>query len=117
KLSTLTGSQYLMCEAQMFFSLFGTTEAFFLAVMAYDRFTAICNPLLYQVIMSKRFCVFMVMGSYLSGCINCTIQTGFTFSLSFCGSKEINHFFCDVAAVIHASCSDTFVNELIMLAV
>ncbi|XP_027560629.1 olfactory receptor 12-like [Neopelma chrysocephalum] len=100
-----------------FFSLFGTTEAFFLAVMAYDRFTAICNPLLYQVIMNKRLCVFMVMASYLSDCINCTIQTGFTFSLSFCGSKEINHFFCDVAAVMHASCSDTLVNELVMLAV
>ncbi|RLV88856.1 hypothetical protein DV515_00015231 [Chloebia gouldiae] len=109
---------YAGCASQMFFfSLFGTTEAFFLAVMAYDRFTAICNPLLYQVIMSRRICVLMVMGSYLSGCINCTIQTGFTFSLSFCGHREINHFFCEVAAVIHASCSDTFVNELVMLAV
>ncbi|NXB98611.1 OLF12 protein, partial [Orthonyx spaldingii] len=109
---------YSGCASQMFFfSLFGTTEAFFLAVMAYDRFTAICNPLLYQVIMSKRLCALMVMGSYLAGCINCTIQTGFTFSLSFCGSKEINHFFCEVAAVIHASCSDTLVNELVMLAV
>ena len=59
----------------------------------------------------------MGMASYLSGCINCTIQTGFTFSLSFCGPKEINHFFCDVAAVMRASCSDTLVNELVMLAV
>ncbi|NXE28318.1 OLF12 protein, partial [Ardeotis kori] len=109
---------YNSCASQMFFfSLFGTTEAFFLAVMAYDRFTAICNPLLYQIIMNKRLCVFMVMGSYLSGCINCTIQTGFTFSLSFCGPKEINHFFCDVPAVMHASCSNTLVNEIVMLAV
>ncbi|NWT13367.1 OLF12 protein, partial [Vireo altiloquus] len=109
---------YNGCASQMFFfSLFGTTEAFFLAVMAYDRFTAVCNPLLYQVIMSKRLCVLMVMGSYLSGCINSTIQTGFTFSLSFCGPTEINHFFCEVAAVIHASCSDTLVNELVMLVV
>ncbi|NWR39887.1 O1020 protein, partial [Tachuris rubrigastra] len=109
---------YNGCASQMFFfSLFGTTEAFFLAVMAYDRFTAVCNPLLYQVIMNKRLCVFMVMASYLSGCINGTIQTGFTFSLSFCGLKEINHFFCDVAAVMHASCSDTLINELVMLAV
>ncbi|XP_014801157.1 PREDICTED: olfactory receptor 12-like [Calidris pugnax] len=109
---------YNGCASQMFFfSLFGTTEAFFLAVMAYDRFAAICNPLLYQIIMNKRLCVFMVMGSYLSGCINCTIQTGFTFSLSFCGRKEINHFFCDVPTVMHASCSDTLVNEIVMLAV
>ncbi|NXO79511.1 OLF12 protein, partial [Sitta europaea] len=109
---------YNSCASQMFFfSLFGTTEAFFLAVMAYDRFTAICNPLLYQVIMSRKLCVLMVMGSYLSGCINCTIQTGFTFSLSFCGHREIKHFFCEVAAVIRAACSDTLLNELVMLAV
>lgn len=109
---------YKGCASQMFFfSLFGTTEAFFLAVMAYDRFTAVCNPLLYPVIMSRRLCFLMVLGSYLSGCINCTIQTGFTFSLSFCGHREINHFFCDVAAVIQASCSNTLVNELVMLAV
>ncbi|NWX26742.1 O1020 protein, partial [Notiomystis cincta] len=108
---------YKGCASQMFFfSLFGTTEAFFLAVMAYDRFTAICNPLLYQVIMSKRLCVFMVMGSYLSGCINCTIQTGFTLSLSFCGRREIDHFFCEVAAVIRASCSAALGRELVMLA-
>ncbi|XP_051495663.1 olfactory receptor 12-like isoform X1 [Apus apus] len=109
---------YNGCASQMFFfSLFGTTEAFFLAVMAYDRFTAICNPLLYQIIMKKRLCVLLVLGSYLSGCINCTIQTGFTFSLSFCGRKEINHFFCDVPAVMHAACSDTLVNEIVMLSV
>ncbi|NWU90511.1 OLF12 protein, partial [Upupa epops] len=109
---------YNGCASQMFFfSLFGTTEAFFLAVMAYDRFTAICYPLLYQIIMNRRRCVCMVVGSYLSGCINCTIQTSFTFSLSFCGPKEINHFFCDVPAVMRVSCSDTLTNEIVMLAV
>ncbi|NXR13314.1 OR9I1 protein, partial [Semnornis frantzii] len=109
---------YNGCASQMFFfSLFGTAEAFFLAVMAYDRFTAICNPLLYQMVMNRRLCVCMVLGSYLSGCINCSIQTGFTFSLSFCGPKEINHFFCDVPAVMHASCSDTLGTELVMLVV
>ncbi|NXS33649.1 OLF12 protein, partial [Pomatostomus ruficeps] len=109
---------YGACASQMFFfSLFGTTEAFLLAAMAYDRFTAVCHPLLYQVIMSRRRCVLMVMGSYLSGCINCTIQTGFTFRLSFCGLAEINHFFCEVAAVIQAACSDTLLSELVMLAV
>ncbi|KAM6388135.1 olfactory receptor 5B3-like [Pluvialis apricaria] len=104
---------YSGCASQMFFSLFGTMETFFLAVMAYNHFTATCNPLLYQIIMNKRLCVFMVVGSSLSGCINCTIQTGFTFSLSFCGPKEINHFFCDVPAVMHASASDTLVNEIV----
>uniref|UniRef100_A0A8C8RLN9 Olfactory receptor n=1 Tax=Pelusios castaneus TaxID=367368 RepID=A0A8C8RLN9_9SAUR len=109
---------YNCCAVQMFFfSLFGTTEAFFLAVMAYDRFAAICNPLHYPITMSKRACICLVMGSYLSGCLNCSIQTGFTFSLSFCGTRKIDHFFCDVLAVMQASCSDTFANEMVMLAV
>ncbi|XP_009692936.1 PREDICTED: olfactory receptor 482-like [Cariama cristata] len=89
---------YNGCASQML-SLFGTMEDFFLAVVAYGRFTAICNRLLYQIIMNKRLCVFMVVGAYLSDCINCTIRTGFTFRLSFCGPKKINHF-CDVPAVM-----------------
>ncbi|KAM7029667.1 LOW QUALITY PROTEIN: olfactory receptor 9S13-like [Acridotheres tristis] len=96
-----------------FFSLFGTA-GFFLAVMAYDGFTAI--PLLCQLIMSRRLCVLMVTGSYLSGRINCTIQTSLTFSLSFCGHPEIKHFFCEVAAVTRASCSDTLLHQLVLLA-
>uniref|UniRef100_A0A8D0GTD9 G-protein coupled receptors family 1 profile domain-containing protein n=1 Tax=Sphenodon punctatus TaxID=8508 RepID=A0A8D0GTD9_SPHPU len=120
-LSFSTGNRaisYNGCAIQMFFfSLFGTTKAFFLAVMAYDRFIAICSPLLYSVIMSKKACVLLVAGSYLFGFANCSIQTGFTFSLSFCGLSEINTFFCDVPAVMQASCSDTLVNETVMLAV
>ncbi|NXJ72678.1 OLF12 protein, partial [Rostratula benghalensis] len=109
---------YNDCASQVFFfSLHGATEAFFNSVMAYNCFTGICNPLLYQVIMNKRLCVFMVVGSYLSSCISCTIQAGFTFSLSFCEPKETNHFFCNVLTVMHTSCSDTLVNEIVMLAV
>uniref|UniRef100_A0A8C3EYY7 Olfactory receptor n=1 Tax=Chrysemys picta bellii TaxID=8478 RepID=A0A8C3EYY7_CHRPI len=109
---------YNGCAAQIFFfSLFGTTETFILAVMAYDRFAAICSPLRYPITMSKRACVCLVGVSYLSGCLNCSIQTGFTFSLSFCGLGKIDHFFCDVPAVMQASCSDTFANEMAMLAI
>ncbi|XP_042329618.1 olfactory receptor 12-like [Sceloporus undulatus] len=104
------------CATQMFlFSLLGTTEAFFLAGMAYDRFTAICNPLLYHTTMSKKTCALLVAVSYFFGFLNCSIQTGFTFSLSFCEPVEINQFFCDVPAVMKASCSDTFVNEIVLL--
>ncbi|XP_053120760.1 olfactory receptor 12-like [Hemicordylus capensis] len=107
---------YQQCATQMFFfSLFGTTEAFFLAVMAYDRFTAICNPLLYHAIMSKKRCVCLICISYFFGCINCCTQTGLTFSLSFCSPMDINHFFCDVPAVMKASGSDTLVNEIVLL--
>ncbi|XP_066484978.1 olfactory receptor 9S13-like [Tiliqua scincoides] len=107
---------YNGCATQMFFfSLFGTTECFFLAVMAYDRFIAICTPLLYQVTMSKKTCANLVAASYFFGVINCCTQTGFTFSLSYCEPAEINQFFCDVPAVMKASCSDTFVNEIVLL--
>ncbi|XP_053218555.1 olfactory receptor 12-like [Podarcis raffonei] len=109
---------YNGCATQMFFfSLFGTTEAFFLAVMAYDRFIAVCSPLLYHTIMSKKRCMCLVCISYFFGCVNCCTQTGFTFSLAFCGPTHINHFFCDVPAVMKASCSDTFVNEMVLLVV
>ncbi|XP_077171061.1 olfactory receptor OR9H1-like [Paroedura picta] len=120
-LSFATGDKtisYNGCATQMFFfSLFGTTEAFFLAVMAYDRFIAVCNPLLYQAIMSKETRCLLVAVSYFFGCVNCCTQTGFTFTLSFCAPKAINHFFCDVPAVMKASCSDTFVNEIVLLVV
>nr|XP_056719730.1 olfactory receptor 12-like isoform X1 [Euleptes europaea]XP_056722722.1 olfactory receptor 12-like isoform X1 [Euleptes europaea] len=120
-LSFATGNKaisYNGCATQMFFfSLFGTTEAFFLAVMAYDRFIAVCNPLLYQVIMSKKTRHLLVVVSYFFGCVNCCTQTGFTFSLTFCAPTEINHFFCDVPAVMKASCSATFMNEIVLLVV
>ncbi|XP_003802716.1 olfactory receptor 12-like [Otolemur garnettii] len=104
------------CAAQFFFlSLFGTTEAFLLAAMAYDRFIAICNPLLYSVTMSHQVCVWLVLGSYLWGVLNAVTQTMMTFSLPFCGSNEINDFFCDILPLLPLSCSDTFINQLVLL--
>ncbi|XP_066485649.1 olfactory receptor 9S13-like [Tiliqua scincoides] len=118
-ISFATGNQvisYNGCATQMFFfSHFGTTEAFLLAVMAYDRFTAICNPLLYHTIMSKKQCFGLLSISYFFGFLNCCTQTGLTFNLTFCGPTVINHFFCDVPAVMQASCSDTFVNQMVLI--
>ncbi|XP_059101630.1 olfactory receptor 9S13-like [Peromyscus eremicus] len=106
---------YNGCAAQFFFfALFVTTEGFLLAVMAFDRFSAICSPLLYPVHMSQKVCVQLVTGSYICGCINSIVQTGFTFSLRFCGENRLDHFFCDVPALIKISCVDTFVNEIVL---
>ncbi|XP_027694110.1 olfactory receptor 12-like [Vombatus ursinus] len=106
---------YNGCATQFFFfALFVTTEGFLLAVMAYDRFTAICSPLLYPVRMSQQVCVQLVAVSYFCGCINSMVQTGFTFSLRFCGENRIDHFFCDVSALIKISCVDTFTNEIVL---
>uniref|UniRef100_A0A8C9QGU0 Olfactory receptor n=1 Tax=Spermophilus dauricus TaxID=99837 RepID=A0A8C9QGU0_SPEDA len=106
---------YNGCATQFFFfALFVGTEGFLLAVMAYDRFSAICSPFLYTVRMSQQACVRLVLGSYICGCINSMIQTGFTFSLRFCQENRLDHFFCDVPALIKISCVDTFVNEIVL---
>ncbi|XP_033014709.1 olfactory receptor 1019-like, partial [Lacerta agilis] len=96
------------CTVQFFFfSLFATVEFCLLAVMAYDRFTAICNPLLYFVTMSKKLCLVLVTGAYICGFVNSAAQTSLIFSLSFCSSNVINHFFCDVPPILKLSCSST----------
>ncbi|KAM8912381.1 olfactory receptor 9S13-like [Lycaon pictus] len=106
---------YNGCAAQFFFfALCVGTEGFLLAVMAYDRFSAICSPFLYPVRMSQQVCVHLVIGSYICGGLNSMVQTGFTFSLRFCGENRLDHFFCDVPALIKISCVDTSVNEMVL---
>ncbi|XP_007947789.2 olfactory receptor 12-like [Orycteropus afer afer] len=106
---------YNGCAAQFFFFvLFVTTECFILAVMAFDRFSAICSPLLYPVHMSQKVCVQLVTGSYICGTINAVVQTIFTFCLHFCKENRLDHFFCDAPVLIEISCDDTFVNEIVM---
>ena len=102
------------CAIQLFFSLLATTEAFLLAVMAYDRFMAICSPLLYPITMRPSVCACLVLGSYCGGCLNSILQASFTFSLPFCSSNHIDHFFCDVPPLLKLACADTTINELVM---
>ncbi|XP_067151564.1 olfactory receptor 5J3-like [Apteryx mantelli] len=105
---------YTACASQLFlFGIAVTGECYLLAVMAYDRFIAICNPLLYPVIMSRRFCMLLVCGSYFMGCVNATVQTIIIFRLSFCNSNIINHFFCDVPPILKLSCSGTYITDLV----
>ncbi|XP_040089856.1 olfactory receptor 9K2-like [Oryx dammah] len=102
------------CVTQLFlFALFIVTEGFLLAAMAYDRFIAICNPLLYPVQMSTRFCVQLVAGSYFCGCISSILQTSMTFTLSFCASRTIEHFYCDDRPLQRLSCSNIFIHKLV----
>ncbi|XP_053110561.1 olfactory receptor 5AS1-like [Hemicordylus capensis] len=105
------------CIAQMYlFASFADVECLLLAAMAYDRYTAICNPLLYPVLMSHKACVWLVAGSYLTGCMSSLMHTYFTFRLSFCGSRIINHFFCDIPPLLALSCSNTQFNEMLLFA-
>ncbi|XP_029430335.1 olfactory receptor 1020-like [Rhinatrema bivittatum] len=105
----------LDCAMQMFsFVTLATTECFLLAVMAYDRYVAICNPLLYPVVMTKRVCIQLVISAYILSMIYSSIQTGNVFSLTFCGSNMINHFYCDITPLLKLSCSDTFFNQVVL---
>ncbi|XP_054057572.1 olfactory receptor 1102-like [Rissa tridactyla] len=100
------------CAAQLFFFIgFGTTECFLLAVMAYDRYAAICNPLLYASIMSHRVCILLVAGSYVLGLLHSLVHTDFTFSLPFCRPAKVDDFYCELMPVLALSCSDTHVNR------
>ncbi|XP_057559622.1 olfactory receptor 9K2-like [Hippopotamus amphibius kiboko] len=102
------------CVTQLFlFALFIVTEGFLLAVMAYDRFIAICSPLLYSVHMSKRLCAQLVAGSYFCGCISSVLLTSMTFTLSFCASRAIDHFYCDNRPLQRLSCSDLFIHKVV----
>ncbi|XP_053139850.1 olfactory receptor 1019-like isoform X1 [Hemicordylus capensis] len=95
------------CAVQFFFFCVAVScECCLLAAMAYDRFTAICSPLLYTVIMSRRLCILLVVTAYLCGFVNALVQTSLIFNLSFCGSNVIDHFFCDVLPVLKLSCTD-----------
>ena len=100
------------CITQLFFFIaFGTTECFLLAAMAYDRYTAICKPLLYPSVMSHRVCILLVAGSYVLGLLHSLVHTDFTFRLPFCWPAKVDHFYCDLMPVLALSCSDTRVNR------
>ncbi|KAM7150827.1 olfactory receptor 10C1-like [Macrochelys suwanniensis] len=100
------------CAAQMyFFLLFGATECCLLAVMAYDRYSAICNPLHYVDIMNKAVCVRLAAGSWICGSLVALGHTTFIFTLPFCRSNVINHFFCEIQPVLTLVCGDTYWNE------
>ncbi|XP_003423296.2 olfactory receptor 5W2-like [Loxodonta africana] len=106
------------CALQFFIlCIFTDSECLLLAVMAFDRYSAISNPLLYTVNMSSRVCSVLVAGIYLLSIMDALIHTTLTFRLCFCGSNEINHFFCDTPPLLLLSCSDTQVNELVIFTV
>ena len=103
------------CAVQMLlFVTFGTTECFLLAAMAYDRYVAIYNPLLYSVTMAPRVYVPLIITSYVGGILHVSVHTVATFSLSFCASSEIRHVFCDIPPLLAISCSDTHTNQLLL---
>lgn len=104
------------CVTQLFVALgLGGVECVLLSVMAYDRYAAVCKPLYYATTMTTSMCARLGIGSYFCSLLNASIHTGNTFRLYFCKSNVVDHFFCDIPAVMTLTCSDKDVNELILL--
>ncbi|XP_041878289.1 olfactory receptor 4S2-like [Corvus kubaryi] len=105
------------CIGQLFgFHFFGCTEIFILTAMAYDRYAAICRPLHYPMLMSRRLCGCMVGGCWAGGFLHSTLQTLPTALLPFCGPNKVAHYFCDVRPLLHLACADTRAASLVAVA-
>ncbi|KAM5225829.1 olfactory receptor 10AG1-like [Hipposideros larvatus] len=108
----------LECATQMcFLFMLGSTECFLLAVMAYDRYVAICNPLHYPLLMNHKMCIQLAVGSWIIGIPVQIGQTWKIFSLHFCDCNQINHFFCDIPPILKLACGDTSVHEVTLYVV
>uniref|UniRef100_A0A4X2JUX0 Olfactory receptor n=1 Tax=Vombatus ursinus TaxID=29139 RepID=A0A4X2JUX0_VOMUR len=103
------------CMAQFYcLCLAETSDCLLLPAMAYDRYVAICDPLRYPMLKSKKLCIQMIIGVYVIGNLTSIIHVGFLSRLTFCRSHQINHFFCDIIPLYRLSCTDPYINEWIM---
>ncbi|XP_037000451.2 olfactory receptor 13C7-like [Artibeus jamaicensis] len=104
------------CAVQMFLSFaMGATECVLLSTMAFDRYVAICSPLRYPMVMSKAAYVPMAAGSWAAGITNSVVQTSQAMRLPFCGDNTINHFTCEILAVLKLACADISINVISMV--
>ncbi|XP_012879538.1 PREDICTED: olfactory receptor Olfr180 [Dipodomys ordii] len=103
------------CMVQFYFlCLAETADCFLLAAMAYDRYVAICSPLQYHTMMSKKLCIQMSIASFITSNLHSLIHVGFLLRLTFCKSNQIDHFFCDILPLFRLSCTDPYINELMI---
>ncbi|XP_076988127.1 olfactory receptor 13D1-like [Tamandua tetradactyla] len=113
--SEIKSISFIGCALQMVVSLgLGSTECILLAMMAYDQYVAICNPLRYPIIMNRVLCVHMAAWSWMIGCLNSLVQTVLAMTLPFCGNNVIDHITCEILALLKLICSDITINVLIM---
>ncbi|XP_015262628.1 PREDICTED: olfactory receptor 8D1-like [Gekko japonicus] len=104
---------YNQCMAQMFFLLsFAGSEALLLAVMAYDRYAAICKPLHYSRLMTTKVCTILALATWILGPLDSALHTVLSTTLSFCGVNQIHHILCDVTPLLNIACSDTHINKM-----
>ncbi|XP_036924853.1 olfactory receptor 13-like [Sturnira hondurensis] len=104
------------CLTQTFlFLIFALTESFLLVVMSYDRYVAICLPLRYSTIMRWRVCVTLAVTSWTVGVLMTLVQVVLVLPLPFCGPQKVNHFFCELLAVLKLACADTYFNKVVVV--
>ena len=116
-MSTEKSISFFGCMLQLLvYGTFVTSDCYILAAMAVDCYVAICNPLRYGTVMSQRVCIQLLTGSYFMGFLNASVNVGFTFSLKFCKSNKINHFFCDEPPILALSCSDIYFSIMVLAA-
>ncbi|XP_008055063.1 olfactory receptor 2T11 [Carlito syrichta] len=106
---------FVACGFQIFLylTMIGS-EFFLLGLMAYDRYVAICNPLRYPVLMNRKVCLLLAAGAWLGGSLDGFLLTPITMNVPYCGSRSINHFFCEIPAVLKLACADTSLYETLM---
>ncbi|KAM6216324.1 olfactory receptor 8S1-like [Rhynchocyon petersi] len=104
------------CLAQGFFVFITAgTEGFLLSVMAYDRYAAICHPLLYGQVMSKQLCLHLVWGSWGLGFLNALINALLAVKLDFCENDTISHYSCELPSLFPLSCSNIAINLIVLV--
>ncbi|XP_004870995.1 olfactory receptor 147-like [Heterocephalus glaber] len=109
---------YAECMAQLFFfAFFVINECCILTSMAYDRYVAICKPLLYRITMSYQVCLMLMVGGYVIGFTGAMAHTGCMLRLNFCDRNVINHYMCDIPPLLHLSCTSTTISELVVFIV
>ncbi|XP_029813140.1 olfactory receptor 9Q1-like [Suricata suricatta] len=107
---------YTRCAAQFFlFTFFGSIDCYLLAIMAYDRYVAVCQPLLYVTVMTQKTRLGFVAGAYSAGLFSASVRTVSAFTLSFCGNNEIDFIFCDLPPLLKLTCGDSYTQEVVII--
>ncbi|MBZ3882388.1 Olfactory receptor 2J3 [Sciurus carolinensis] len=107
---------YVGCMIQLYFFLaLASTECILLVVMSYDRYVAVCRPLHYALLMHPQFCQLLAVASWVSGFVNSALHSFFAFWLPLCGNRQVDHFFCEIPALLKLSCVDVHANELTLM--
>ncbi|XP_036782134.2 olfactory receptor 2A2-like [Manis pentadactyla] len=108
---------HMLENLMVLFLTFAAVECLILVAMSYDRFVAICRPLQYPVLMSWRACTILAITSWVCGFSLALVHLILFLRLPFCGSPEVNHFFCEILSVLKVACGDTWINEIFVFAI